>query len=194
MDTLGKHAVVIGGSIGGLLAARALSDSYEIVTVIERDSLPTGDEGRRAVPQGRHAHALIAGGQRALEELLPGFRDDLIDDGAATVSPFSDVDFLIRGHELARVALGTTTITASRPFIEGHVRRRVLGMQNICLRQRCEALGLTATSDRTRVTGVRVLGREPQLPSSAWSADRQADPARFAHGNPAGDRAVRTGE
>jgi hypothetical protein len=104
------------------------------------------------VPQGRHVHALIAGGQQALEELLPGFRDELIDDGAATVSAFSDVDFLVRGHELARVALGTTTITASRPFIEGHVRRRVLGLQNIYLRERCEALGLTATCDRTRVT------------------------------------------
>jgi pimeloyl-ACP methyl ester carboxylesterase len=159
METLGNHAVVIGGSIGGLLAARALSDAYEIVTVIDRDSLPTGDEGRRAVPQGRHAHALIAGGQQALEELLPGFRDDLIDDGAETMSPFSDVDFFVRGHELARVALGTITITASRPFIEGHVRRRVLALENICVRQRCEALGLTATSDRRRVTGVRVLNR-----------------------------------
>jgi pimeloyl-ACP methyl ester carboxylesterase/2-polyprenyl-6-methoxyphenol hydroxylase-like FAD-dependent oxidoreductase len=141
------------------------------VTVIERDSLPAGDEGRRAVPQGRHAHALIAGGQQALEELLPGFRDDLIDDGAPTTSPFSDVDFLIRRHELARVALGTTTIAASRPFIEGHVRRRVLALENLRLRQRCEALGLAATADRRRVTGVRVRGRADHSAEETLAAD-----------------------
>jgi pimeloyl-ACP methyl ester carboxylesterase len=171
MQTLGNHAVVIGGSIGGLLAARALSDAYENVTVLERDALPAGDEGRRAVPQGRHVHALIPGGQEAVEELLPGFRDELIDDGAATVSAFSDADFLIRGHELARVALGTTTITASRPFIEGHVRRRVLALENVCLRQRCEALALTATADRRRVTGVRILSRADQSSEETLAAD-----------------------
>jgi phytoene dehydrogenase-like protein len=37
---LGKHAIVIGASIGGLLAARALADYYDEVTVLERDVLP----------------------------------------------------------------------------------------------------------------------------------------------------------
>ena len=56
---IGGHAVVIGSSMAGLLAARALTDGYERVTVIDRDTLPAGLEGRRAVPQGRHAHALL---------------------------------------------------------------------------------------------------------------------------------------
>ena len=34
------HAVVIGGSIAGLSAARVLSDFYAKVTVYERDELP----------------------------------------------------------------------------------------------------------------------------------------------------------
>ena len=53
MRRIGEHAVVIGGSMAGLLAARSLAEAYERVTVIERDALPVGVEGRRAVPQGR---------------------------------------------------------------------------------------------------------------------------------------------
>ena len=57
---IGEHAVVIGASVAGLLAARVLSDAYERVTILERDELPPAGEGRRAVPQGRHAHVMLA--------------------------------------------------------------------------------------------------------------------------------------
>ncbi|WP_211175858.1 hypothetical protein [Brasilonema sp. UFV-L1] len=35
----GSHAVVIGGSMAGLLAARILVEHFEHVTVVERDRL-----------------------------------------------------------------------------------------------------------------------------------------------------------
>ena len=54
MAHLGKHATVIGASTGGLLAARALADYYDQVTVVERDVLPKENEPRKGVPQGRH--------------------------------------------------------------------------------------------------------------------------------------------
>jgi flavin-dependent dehydrogenase len=34
------RAIVIGGSIAGLLVARVLADYFETVTIIERDKLP----------------------------------------------------------------------------------------------------------------------------------------------------------
>ena len=37
MRRIGEHAVVIGASTGGLLAARALADYFGHVTVLERD-------------------------------------------------------------------------------------------------------------------------------------------------------------
>ena len=43
MRRIGDHAVVLGASLAGLLAARVLSDAYERVTVVERDPLP--DDG-----------------------------------------------------------------------------------------------------------------------------------------------------
>ncbi len=47
---LGEHAIVIGGSMAGLLAARVLSESYDRVTVLDRDVLADQlTDGRRAV-------------------------------------------------------------------------------------------------------------------------------------------------
>ncbi len=54
MPVLGDHAVVLGASMGGLLAARVLADFYRTVTVIERDELPDDPVTRKGVPQGRH--------------------------------------------------------------------------------------------------------------------------------------------
>ena len=67
MAHLGNHAIVIGASIGGLLAARALADYYDEVTVLERDVLPNANEPRKGVPQGRHAHGLLARGREILD-------------------------------------------------------------------------------------------------------------------------------
>jgi pimeloyl-ACP methyl ester carboxylesterase/2-polyprenyl-6-methoxyphenol hydroxylase-like FAD-dependent oxidoreductase len=157
-DLVGSHAVVVGGSIAGLLAARALSDAYEQVTVIDRGELPLGNESRRAVPQGGQPHGLLVRGQEIIEEVLPGIGDEMVADGAATFSPIHDVRFSVSGHRLARAAFGAIGIAASRPFIEGHVRRRVRAIGNVELRPRCEARRLIATADRKRVSGVEVFG------------------------------------
>ncbi len=47
-----KHAIVIGGSMGGLVAARVLSDHFDQVTLIDRDVFPEVGRQRRGVPQG----------------------------------------------------------------------------------------------------------------------------------------------
>jgi len=68
-----RHAVVIGGSLAGLIAGRALSDFFERVTVIDRDAYPDGALERPGVPQSRHVHALLARGRKELERMFPGF-------------------------------------------------------------------------------------------------------------------------
>jgi 2-polyprenyl-6-methoxyphenol hydroxylase-like FAD-dependent oxidoreductase len=65
MKHIGQHAIVIGASMSGLLAARALSEFYAVVTVLERDAFPQSDNPRKGVPQGRHAHSLLACGRIA---------------------------------------------------------------------------------------------------------------------------------
>jgi len=72
MREVGERAVVLGASMGGLLAARVLSDFYRTVTVVERDLLPGDPAQRRGVPQGRHVHGLLSSGSRVLVDLFPG--------------------------------------------------------------------------------------------------------------------------
>ena len=72
MRQIGEHAVVLGASMAGLLAARALAEAYERVTVVERDTLPVAGPARKGVPQGRHVHALLPRGQQVVDELFPG--------------------------------------------------------------------------------------------------------------------------
>src|ERR1700739_4332616 len=100
MAKLGDHAVVLGASMGGLLAARVLADFYQTVTVIERDELSDDPVNRRGVPQGRHVHALLARGAQILEEFFPGFLDELVAAGAPAwdAGELSQLHAAYRGH------------------------------------------------------------------------------------------------
>ena len=171
MRRIGEHAVVIGGSMAGLLAARALSGPYERVTVIDRDTLPDGLEGRKGVPQGRHTHGLLPHGQVCLDVLLPGLTGELVADGAATAAALQEMRYVVGGHELARPATGRHAVLASRPFIEGHVRRRVRALPDVAVIDRCDALGLILDGGRERVTGVRILRRADGSAEEALDAD-----------------------
>src|SRR6266508_4451371 len=100
MRKIGDHAVVLGASMGGLLAARVLADAYQRVTVVERDLLPETAEHRRGVPQGRHAHLLVPRGAQILDELFPGLLDDLVTGGAPVIRDLAELRFAPGGHPL----------------------------------------------------------------------------------------------
>ena len=154
--TIGAHAVVVGGSIGGLLAARVLSDTYKRVTVLDRDALPTGLEDRRAVPQGHHVHGFLPQAQAHVEELFPGLGAEMEAAGAPTYRALEQLRWIINGRELARASTGMRAILASRPFIEGHLRRRVRELPTVDLVEHCEVLELLGTGGRVR--GVHTAG------------------------------------
>ena len=165
---LGDHAVVLGASMGGLLAARVLADFFRTVTVVERDVLPDDPANRRGVPQGRHAHALLPRGAQILDELFPGFLDGLVAAGAPVLDDgeLSKLYFTFGGHELLRSGKAAVdhkamaTYLPSRPFLECHVRRRLQTMGNVTILQGHDVAELTSTPDRGRVTGVRVVNRD----------------------------------
>ena len=52
-----RGAIVIGGSMAGLTAAQVLSNHFDNVTILERDTFPEGAGSRKGVPQARHIHA-----------------------------------------------------------------------------------------------------------------------------------------
>ncbi|WP_231639766.1 FAD-dependent oxidoreductase [Mycobacterium sp. Marseille-P9652] len=160
---VGDHAVVLGASMAGLLAARSLADAFERVTVVERDPLPDGYGDRRGVPQGRHLHALLPRGAQVVEGFFPGVLEDLVRDGAQYFdgSDLSRLHYNVGGHLLARTgsAPSFSAYCATRPFLEGHVRRRVRGIANVTMLDEHDVVALTSTPDNRRVTGARVLSR-----------------------------------
>ncbi|MET7771159.1 2Fe-2S iron-sulfur cluster-binding protein [Nocardia sp. NPDC005366] len=163
-----EHAVVLGASMAGLLAARVLSESFARVTVIERDDLSVPGD-RRGVPQGRHVHALLARGKRIFEELFPGVTEELLADGAVDCRSLSEMRMTIAGHTLKRSDDGYSLLQASRPFLEWRVRNRVRALPNVELIDRCAVTGLTADAARARVTGVLVEPEE--APARELEAD-----------------------
>jgi hypothetical protein len=71
LSKLGQHAVVLGAGLGGLLAARVLSEFYGTVTLVERDVLADGSAQRRGVPPGRHVHAFLSNGSQGVGSVVP---------------------------------------------------------------------------------------------------------------------------
>lgn len=167
----GDRAVVLGGSMAGLLAARVLCETYNEVIVVERDELPDGAAPRRGVPQGRHIHGLIGRGQEALDELFPGFTTDLVARGVPTVDQLGDARLYFSGHRLKQARGGGVVVSASRPCLEGYVRERVRSLPGVTFADRRDVLGLAATSDHGRVTGARMIGRTDSSTEETLDAD-----------------------
>jgi 2-polyprenyl-6-methoxyphenol hydroxylase-like FAD-dependent oxidoreductase len=150
------HAIVIGASMGGLLAARALADRFARVTLVERDALAAEPLQRKGVPQGEHAHGLLARGREIIEEFFPGITDELVARGALRGEVAADVLWHCQGDFLAPVRGGLVGIVLSRPLLETHVRGRLAALPNVTIAAAADVVGLLAPPDRARVTGVRV--------------------------------------
>lgn len=151
------RVVIVGGSIAGLLTAAALSESFSSVVIVERDELPEESRHRRGVPQGLQVHALLAAGQNAMEELLPGIVDDFVENGARVVD--SPADLAVYGSHgwSGRVKSEARVVCMRRPGLEFVVRRRVLALPNVQVVKGAVA-GLIASDDGQRVTGVTLRG------------------------------------
>lgn len=167
MAKLGQRAVVLGASMGGMLAARVLADFYQTVTVVERDVLPNDPANRRGVPQGRHVHALLRRGGQIIDELFPGILNELVAAGAPVLDDgdLSKIWTSVGGHQLIRVGTARdqqamTMYVPSRPLLECHVRRRLRAVPNVTILSGLDAAEMTSSADRNRVTGVRVVNRD----------------------------------
>ncbi len=168
MPERGERAVVLGASMGGLLAARVLADFFGTVTIVERDVLPDGPAIRRGVPQGRHVHVLLARGAQILDELFPGILDELVVDGAPVWEDgeLSELHLSFGGHEILRTGRITRLPKAiavympSRPLLEWLVRQRLQAMSNVTILDGHDVAEFKSTADRNRVTGVRVVNRD----------------------------------
>jgi 2-polyprenyl-6-methoxyphenol hydroxylase-like FAD-dependent oxidoreductase len=168
-----SRVVIVGNSIAGLLTAHVLTDHAEQVTIIDRDRIPDGPQPRAGVPQGRHIHAVLAGGQRSLEALLPGVLSELASQGVPTVGLPRDVIQLLRGRWVRRWPDSRTFLTGTRALVEHVIRARVLDDHRIDVIDSIDAIGLIG--DRRRVGGVRVRRRGAGDSEQTLAADLVVD-------------------
>ncbi len=155
------HAVVLGASMAGLLSARVLSDWFESVTVVDRDSLPNDPVPRDGVPQGRHVHVLQEAGRATIEDLFPGFGERLLSAGGLLITDH-EIGTYAEGGFLANSSRRQSGYSATRPLYELLVRREVAALDGVSIRPDCQFVDYLVGDGATRVNGVVVKNSDTE--------------------------------
>ena len=164
----------MGAGIAGLWTARALTDHFEEVWILERDRLPEGPEFRPGVPQARQFHGLLEAGLRQMKQWFPGLVEELIEAGALPYDVTGDVRVHAANHRFSQFPSGSILLSCSRLLLESSIRRRL--RQNPCIRfvEGIEVVGLQSDEENRRVSGVRIRNRR------GGSDQGQGDPVLLA--------------
>ncbi|HKU76055.1 MAG TPA: FAD-dependent monooxygenase [Pyrinomonadaceae bacterium] len=161
MNTSEKHAVVLGGSLAGLLAARILADHFEHVTLIERDVYTENCETRRGIPQANHVHGLLVRGRQIIEELFPGVQDEIIAAGAPVVDMANEIAWFTRAGWGVRFPSEFKVLAFTRPLLDLHVRRRLAQNPRVEIRDNTDVLRLIPGASN-QVAGVLICPRSSE--------------------------------
>ncbi len=150
-----QRAIVLGGSLAGLLSAKALAEYADEVAIIERDRISDAAGPRRGVPQARHLHGLLKRGELVIDELFPGIAQALLDAGAVPVRFCADVRWYHHGRWKLQAGDVVVAKFMSRSLLENEVRKRALQHPRIRLLEEHSVEQLLTTRDCRTVTGVR---------------------------------------
>lgn len=159
-NTNPTHAVVIGGSVAGLLTARVLTKYFAGVTVIERDQFPDEPTFRNGAPHARHAHGLLVRGQQIMESYFPGFTEGLLTNGATLCNMGRDVAFHVGGQWMLRYDSPLDLIGCSRALLEHQLYDQLRRNPQVQFRQGYVVEALCTDQTNTKVTGVTIRKRE----------------------------------
>ena len=156
MASTNQHAVVVGASIAGVLAAQVLAGHFERVTLVDRDEMPREPGPRGGVPQGRHVHGLLSRGREVVEEMFPGTTADLVARGRDPGRRAGRRPVLLRpAAARARPRPGLPTLAVSRPLLEWYLRHRLLHDTRVSVLEHTSVLDLAFSADDARVDGRR---------------------------------------
>lgn len=162
-----KQAVVIGGSIAALLAARVLSNHFANVMVIERDLRPTDDLPHKGAPQGHHAHVLLKSGENVLEQLFPGIMKSMGEK--STPADFSaDVRWFHHGDWKLRYDSQFIISSQTRPALEAAIRTRVERLPNVSFCYETSAEDFIVSDNLGRISGVLVRTGNAQMTTAIY--------------------------
>ncbi|MBV9709301.1 MAG: FAD-dependent oxidoreductase [Ktedonobacteraceae bacterium] len=167
--SVGQHALVIGASIAGLLAARVLSDYFELVTIVERDPLSMNVQARKGVPQSGHVHLLMCRGADIMSQLFPDLFSALERDGALLISPTDDFRWFHFGAWKLQFPGPLRIHSQSRSLLEFHIRRCIACTPNIRILDNCQVFGLTH-GHSCNINGVQLRRRNSSSQGAEWLA------------------------
>jgi 2-polyprenyl-6-methoxyphenol hydroxylase-like FAD-dependent oxidoreductase len=160
-----KTAVVMGGSIAGMLTAQVLTKHFDRVIIVERDLLQeTAEqpEKRPGVPQYLHVHALLMRGQQIIEHLFPGIVAELADSDAPVINWTGDCLWLSIGGWVSRFRSQIITRTCSRNLLEWTIRKRLIANDRVEWRSATQVTSLI--TNQASVTGVQIrTANEPEV-------------------------------
>ncbi len=166
-----RHAIVIGGSMAGLVTARVLTNHFDRVTIVDRDRFPETAEPRNGVPQGRHIHILLIQGYRILEQLFPGLGADLAASGATLMNWGQDFKSFLQTGWLPRFESDLINWACTRPLLEWNIHRRVANLPKIRIIEGAEVTNLLSDEEKRCVIGVQLSfrrGAVTDLPDSLY--------------------------
>jgi len=169
-----KHAIVIGASLGGLLTARVLSNHFEQVTILEKDTVNREPESRKGQPHTRHLHGLLPMGLNIMLNYFPDLMEALEESGANILDFAESMQWYTHGGYRKKFNIGMKGITASRPLIEHLIRERVLALPGIKLIDNCSVKQLLTSQGNQHVTGVIAVQKNNEQTISL-DADLVAD-------------------
>ncbi|MFK7693546.1 FAD-dependent oxidoreductase [Paenibacillus sp. HJGM_3] len=167
---LAAHAIVIGSGIAGLCTAQVLCRYFEDVTLLERGAEPHDKQPRKEVPQGYHLHALLKGGEQALEQLFPGIIQAMMEDGSTRINGSKDLKWFHHGVWKKRFEGEIFVHLQSRPFLEKHIR--LLVEKNPNLRIHYNKMALQPIFDENQNI---ILGVQTKEAVSSQTTDLYAD-------------------
>lgn len=154
---IAERAIIIGGGIAGLLAAKVLSGFYREVVIVDRDAFPEEPENRPGTPQAFQPHRFTPRSRIILNRLFPGFIDELINNGAHPThgktthlfSPYGQMIAVEQSHDAS----------FSRALFEWVLRRYIQGIENVRMLGLNDVIQFQTTEDRSRVTGIVIRER-----------------------------------
>lgn len=174
-STQTAQAIVIGGSMAGLLTARVLSKHFSQVLLLERDEIQDQPEARKGQPQTRHLHGLLAKGLETILTYFPTLVEDLQAGGAKVTDMGQGMRWYTFGGYRRQFNSGMIGALMSRPFLEWQIRRHVLALPNVRLIDQCDVQGPTMSADGQRVTGVTISRRTGDQSPMCLPADLVVD-------------------
>ncbi|MEP6544768.1 2-polyprenyl-6-methoxyphenol hydroxylase-like oxidoreductase [Microcoleus vaginatus GB1-A2] len=170
-----SHAIIIGGSLAGLLASRVLAKHFDRVSIVERDFFPEKPAPRPGIPQSRHLHLLLNRGKIILEQLFPGLENELVAAGAPSLDPKSIGWFSPAGWAPQFSPDLNDLIVFSRDLLDSHIRRRLAENTNVHFLEGGTVTGFLADASRAEVTGVSVRFRDRHNPGNIHTENLNAD-------------------